>query len=325
MKYIYSLSKNPFELSSFEGDKEIALSAGYKEITDDEYEKLVKHQLKWDNGELVENHDNTRDDGTEIGIIIGSYISPRTKKFVDTFCEKGVKLLAVERDDIKSRDYTNVKFVINANEEVYKYIREQNSNIKFFNKWKASYSCDDKWLTYILLRNAGIPQPLTSLNSEDISYPKVIKTRFGSYGYGVYLAHDIIEETSIVNNFRNDILIYQEYIENSKGKDICVYVINNACVACMIRENTSQDEFRSHTIYGATATAYNLTETQKTQAIQIAQTLGVNFCSINFLIDSDGTLKVCDVNSNPGVDVIERATGINVVDTYANYIIRAIK
>ena len=325
MKYIYSLSENPFELSSFEGDRDTALSAGYKEITDEEYESLVKHKLKWDNGELVENHDNTRDDGTEIGIIIGSYIFPRTKKFVDTFCNKGVKLLAVERDDIKGRDYTNVKFVINANEEIYKYIKAQNSNIKFFNDWKAAYSCDDKWLTYVLLKDAGVPQPLTSLNSEDISYPKVIKTRFGSYGYGVHLAHDIVEETSITNNFRQGALIFQEYIESSKGKDICAYVINNECVACMIRENTSQDEFRSHTIYGATATAYNLTKAQKTQAIQVAQTLGVNFCSINFLIDSDGTLKVCDVNSNPGVDVIESATGVNVIDTYANYIIRAIK
>lgn len=325
MKYIYSLSENPFELSSFEGDKDTALSAGYKEITDEEYESLVKHKLKWDNGELVENHDNTRDDGTEVGVIIGSYIFPRTKKIVDTFCNKGVKLLAVKKDDIKDRDYTNVKFVINADEEVYKYIREQNSNIKFFNKWKAAYSCDDKWLTYILLRNAEIPQPLTSLNSEDISYPKVIKTRSGSYGYGVYLAHDIVEETSITNNLKQGALIFQEYIESSKGKDICVYVIGNDCVACMIRENTSQDEFRSHTIYGATATTYNLTTAQKTQSVQIAQILGVNFCSINFLIDSDGTLKVCDVNSNPGVDVIERATGINVVDTYANYIIRAIK
>ena len=89
----------------------------------------------------------------------------------------------------------------------------------------------------------------------------------------------------------------------------------------MIRENTTQDEFRSHTIFGATATAYNLTTAQKTQSVQIANTLGVNFCSINFLIDSDGTLKVCDVNSNPGVDVIERATGINIVDCYARYII----
>ena len=135
MKYIYSLSENPFELSSFEGDRDTALSAGYKEITDEEYESLLKHKLKWDNGELVENHDNTRDDGTEIGIIIGSYLFSRTKKFVDTFCNKGVKLLAVERDDIKGRDYTNVKFVINADEEVYKYIKSQNSNIKFFNKF----------------------------------------------------------------------------------------------------------------------------------------------------------------------------------------------
>ena len=164
MKYIYSLSENPFELSSFEGDRDTALSAGYKEITDEEYESLVKHKLKWDNGDLVENRDNTRDDGTEVGIIIGSYMFPRTKKFVDTFCNKGVKLLAVEKDDIKGRDYTNVKFVINADEEVYKYIKSQNSNIKFFNEWKAAYSCDDKWLTYVLLKDTGIPQPLTSLN-----------------------------------------------------------------------------------------------------------------------------------------------------------------
>ena len=321
MKYIYSLSKNPFELSSFEGDEDTALSAGYKEITDEEYESLVKHKLKWDNGELVENNDNTRDDGTEVGIIIGAYMFPRTKKFVDTFCNKGVKLLAVERDDIKGRDYTNVKFVINANEEIYKYIKSQNSNIKFFNDWKAAYLCDDKWLTYTLLKNAGIPQPLTSLNTEDISYPKIIKTRFGSYGYGVYLAHDIVEETSITNNFKQGALIFQEYIESSKGKDICVYVIGNDCVACMIRANTSQDAFRSHTVYGAPAPAYNLTTAPQTQSVQIANTLGVNFCSINFLIDSDGTLKVCDVNSNPGIDVIERVTGINIVDCYARYII----
>ena len=41
MKYIYSLSENPFELSSFEGDRDTALSAGYKEITDEEYESLI--------------------------------------------------------------------------------------------------------------------------------------------------------------------------------------------------------------------------------------------------------------------------------------------
>lgn len=321
MKYVYCKSSNPFEISSFIGDVDIALVNGYKEISDEDYEKLVKHQLRWENEELVENNDASTDDGKEVGIIFGLYDLSHTKKLIDAFFDKGYRVVALSNTQLRGRDFKKLVFVFNADGYMYNYIKKIKPNTKFVGKDSRCEICNDKWKTYELLKGQDIPQPLTSLASEDITYPKLIKARRGSFGEGIFLVNNEEEEYQILSMCDPKLIMYQEYIGASKGRDICVYVLNGECIAAMKRENGSENEFRSQTIYGAEATAYELSDAEKALSIKIADTIGIPFCSINYLIDKDGTLKVCDVNSNPGLDVIQEATGVDVASKYVDYLI----
>jgi len=321
MKYVYCKSGNPFEISSFIGDENIALTNGYKKISDEEYEKLVRHQLRWENEELVENNDASTDDGKEVGILTGSYDMPRLQKIIDAFFSKGYRVTALDNTKLKDRTFENLVFVFNATNYMYSCIKKVKPSTKFIGKSASADICSDKWKTYQLLALSDIPQPKTSLTSSDISYPKLIKARKGSFGEGIFLVNDEEEEYQILSMCDPDLIMYQEYIEASKGKDICVYVLNGECIATMKRENNSENEFRSQTIYGAEASVYELSDAEKALSIKIANAIGIPFCSINYLIDKDGTLKVCDVNSNPGLDVIEEVTGIGVASKYVDYLI----
>ena len=178
---------------------------------------------------------------------------------------------------------------------------------------------DDKWFTYQVLAAAGIEQPLTSDRTENISYPMVIKAREGSLGNQVYLANNLMERLEAEQKLGNTPLIYQSFIEDCKGKDICVYMVGTTPVASMLRVNEDENEFRSHVGHGAAASTYKLNKEEKALCKKIVQALNIDFCSINLLPSASGTLCL-EINSNPGIKVIEEATGIDVVDKFTNYI-----
>lgn len=318
MKYIYNQVNNPFEISTFEGDREIALANGYIEVSDEDYEKLQKHLLRWENGALVENTDYTADDGTEVGLILCGISREDKRELQQKFYEKGVKVQPVTYSELKDRNVDNIKFVLFANDKVEKELKERNANIRFFNKRSSTRICDDKWFAYEFLEDEGIPQPKTQLNKDGLTMPFVVKGRHGGKGQKVFLVNNLFDLYEAEEKCKTDVL-YQEYIADSHGKDLCVYVIGGECVASMQR--TNENGFLSHVGHGATAIPVELTAEQKALCGRIADELQMDYCSINILTDNDGKMYVCDVNSNAGTEVIKEVTGVDVLDKYIEYII----
>lgn len=321
MKYLFpNNGEDKFNISEFIGSIEIALVNGYIAVSDEDYDKLRKHILCWENGGLVENHDHTRDDGTEIGLIVGEYSNDRVKRFVDEFADVGAKVLAVSADEIANRAVDNIKFVIWANEATQAKLLEKNPNIKFYNNASAAAVANDKWQTYRLLNANLIAQPETS-TTQDFVFPVVVKARHGSLGKQVYLAHDMAELLKAERQLGSKPIIYQEYIEESAGKDMRVICIGGQAYAWYKRVN--DDDFRANIAQGGHGEQCELTAEYREIAERTAHAMGLDICGVDILFGADEPL-VCEVNARPMVGGIEQTTGKNVIGAYVDYILQRI-
>lgn len=209
----------------------------------------------------------------------------------------------------------NADCVINMhnNKELGELLEQD--GVKCFNKSSSTILANDKWKTYNQLNEIGIPQPKTSL-TQDFKPPYIYKDRFGSLGRNVFL---IEEEKSLINDDKK--YIFQEFIEESKGKSVRVVLVGKKVVACNLKEN--KKDFRSHLKYGAIQKEYSLTSLEKEMCQKIAINLDLDYCAIDLLVSNEG-LKVLEVNSRPGLDGIEEFTNINIARMFVDYIIENI-
>lgn len=204
------------------------------------------------------------------------------------------------------------------------------AGMKLFNSASAIELCDDKSLTHIALMNR-VPQPKTVLIpltfprvgytdcaflekiADYLGFPFVIKQCFGSFGTGVYLAHDMDEAKAALMETAGGAAIAQQYIASSFARDIRAYVVGDKVAAAMLRHNESGD-FRANVAQGGKADAYTLNEAQAALAVKTAQILGCTFAGVDLLFGENGEMTVCEVNSNAHFAGISAATGVNIAD-----------
>ncbi len=142
--------------------------------------------------------------------------------------------------------------------------------------------------------------------------PLVVKLLEGTKGIGVVLAETKKFAESVINAFRSlkaDILV-QHFIKESRGKDIRCFVIGDQVVAAMQRE-AEEGEFRANLHLGAKAKAIEISEEEKNIAIRAAKIIGLDVAGIDIVRSNNGP-KVLEVNSSPGLEGIEMATGIDL-------------
>jgi ribosomal protein S6--L-glutamate ligase len=142
--------------------------------------------------------------------------------------------------------------------------------------------------------------------------PVILKLLEGTHGTGVIKADSVSSARSAVEAFSGikiD-LIVQEFIEEAKGKDIRVFVVNGEVVGSMER-TCEEGEFRSNLHKGGTAKTIVLDDKTKKAAIESAKLLGLSVAGVDLLISARGPL-VLEVNSSPGLEGIENATGIDI-------------
>ncbi|MCU0338515.1 MAG: 30S ribosomal protein S6--L-glutamate ligase [Spirosomaceae bacterium] len=150
--------------------------------------------------------------------------------------------------------------------------------------------------------------------------PVVIKFLEGTQGVGVVLAENTKTAKSTIEAFyglRTNVLI-QEYIAEAKGADIRAFVIGGKVVAAFKRQS-EQGEFRSNLHRGGTGEAVKLTESEEKAAIQAAKALGVRVAGVD-MIQSDRGPMIMEVNSSPGLEGVEKYTGVNIADLIVGYI-----
>ena len=194
--------------------------------------------------------------------------------------------------------------------------------ISCFNGSDAITKSRDKLHTLQILSQHGLNVPLTSFanssyDTKDLirlveSAPLVVKLLEGTKGVGVVLAETNKAAESVINAFRSlkaDILV-QHYIKESKGQDIRCFVIGDQVVASM--ERTAQEgEFRANIHLGATARAVEVTEEERELAIRATKIIGLDVAGVDMVRSNSGP-KILEINSSPGLEGIEGATGIDV-------------
>ena len=180
----------------------------------------------------------------------------------------------------------------------------------------------DKLRALQLLARAGIGLPVTAFahgprKAEEVindvgGAPVVIKLLEGTQGMGVILAETAGSAKSIVEAFSaaNVNILVQEYIREAEGMDVRAFVIGGKVVAAMKRIGKS-GEFRSNLHRGGRAEATELSDAERDTAIRAAGVLGLNVSGVDLLRSERGPM-VMEVNSSPGLEGVESATGVDV-------------
>lgn len=188
----------------------------------------------------------------------------------------------------------------------------------------------DKLRSLQILAKAGIGIPKTAFarDPSDINSliksvggtPLIIKLLEGTQGKGVVLAETRKAAKSVIEAFHglNANILVQEYIEEARATDIRAFVIDGKVVAAMKRTG-KEGEFRSNLHKGGTGEIVKLNRKENTTAIKAAEALGLKIAGVDILPSSRGPL-VIEVNSSPGLEGIEKATGIDVAGKIIQFI-----
>jgi ribosomal protein S6--L-glutamate ligase len=143
--------------------------------------------------------------------------------------------------------------------------------------------------------------------------PIVIKLLEGTQGIGVILADSLKVAEAIIETLQEvakQNVLLQQFVHESRGRDIRAFVVGNRVVAAM-RRVAQEGEFRSNVHRGGRAEPITLDEEYERTAIHAAQILGLRVAGVDMLEGASGP-KIMEVNSSPGLEGIERATGVDV-------------
>ncbi len=180
----------------------------------------------------------------------------------------------------------------------------------------------DKLRSMQLMARDGIGLPVTTFahdpkQTDEVlklagDAPLVVKLLEGTQGIGVVLADSNRSAKSVVEAFRGakvNIMV-QEFIKEAGGTDIRALVVGGRVIAAMQRKG-AEGEFRSNLHRGGSAMPIKISPEERSTAVRAAKTMGLNVCGVDMLRANHGAV-VMEVNSSPGLEGVENATGIDV-------------
>jgi ribosomal protein S6--L-glutamate ligase len=188
----------------------------------------------------------------------------------------------------------------------------------------------DKLRALQLLARKGIGMPATGFahapdDTSDLidlvgGAPLVVKLTEGTQGVGVVLCETGKAAESVIDAFRglDAYFLVQEFIEEANGADIRCFVIGGKVVASMLRQ-AKPGEFRSNLHRGGSAHPVKITPEERSTAVRAAKILGLNVAGVDILRSRHGPV-VMEVNSSPGLEGIEGATGVEVADLIIQFV-----
>ena len=152
--------------------------------------------------------------------------------------------------------------------------------------------------------------------------PLIIKLLEGTQGLGVVLAETMKAAKSVIEAFHGlkARIIVQEFIKEAKAADIRVFVVDGEVVGAMKRQG-KEGEFRSNLHRGGTSEIIKLSRSEKAAAIKAASTMGLGIAGVDLLQSERGPL-ILEVNSSPGLEGIEGATGKDIASKIIEYVER---
>ena len=279
-------------------------------------------------------------------LIINSFMD--SDKFVnlyemicDAFKKHHISLTLKTATDISLRVDEIIEdkpdFAIFWDKDVYLAERLERQGIRLFNSAKAVELCDNKILMYQELAKNNIRIPKTFIAPktfeglgytkreflnriiDQIGFPIVVKEAYGSFGEQVYLANDLESANKIIDQIGYKDFLMQEFIKESKGKDIRINVVGGQAIVSMLREN--KNDFRSNISNGGTGSLFIPKQDYLDLALKATKALGLDFAGVDVLFGKDGPI-ICEVNSNPQFASTLKATGVNLANFIVDYIVK---
>ena len=238
---------------------------------------------------------------------------------------------------LSNKNYIKPDFVLFWDKDIKLAKFLETEGIKVFNSSDSIRICDDKALTYLYLRNAGIKMPKTIFSPliyfhnlyEDkdfisfvvnhLKFPFVFKECFGSFGNQVYLVNNEMELIDRIKACDKSPFEMQEFIETSFGRDLRIYIVGNEVIGGMLRTNTSGD-FRANIEIGGKGQRYDLNKTHIDLAKKVMSVLKLDFAGIDILFGKNNNDLLCEVNSNAYFISFNKALNVNVADYIIKYI-----
>jgi ribosomal protein S6--L-glutamate ligase len=190
----------------------------------------------------------------------------------------------------------------------------------------------DKLRSLQLLAKAGIGMPKTAFASASKNIdnvleqvggaPVVIKLLEGTQGIGVILAETYKSAKSVIESFLalDANILVQEFVKEAGGADIRAFIVDGKIVGAMKRQGLP-GEFRSNLHRGGSAQVIELSKEERETAIKAAKKLGLAIAGVDMLQSARGPL-VMEVNSSPGLEGIEGATGVDIAGKIIEYVER---
>lgn len=188
----------------------------------------------------------------------------------------------------------------------------------------------DKLRSLQLLSRRGANMPVTGFASspEDTKdlikmvggAPLVVKLLEGTQGVGVVLAETNKAAESVINAFKSlkaNILV-QEFVKEADGKDIRCFIVGDKVVASMQR-SAAEGEFRANLHLGGSASVVKITSDERALALKAAKIMGLAVAGVDLIRSSSGP-KVLEINSSPGLEGIEAATGKDIAKMMIEHI-----
>lgn len=207
---------------------------------------------------------------------------------------------------------------------------ESTPDVVVVNSAEAIMIARDKLLAHQVFAEAGIPFPRTVLARQpsDVSKmvklvggaPVILKLLSGTHGKGVMLGRDLDEIQASLDTVwaLNETLLIQEYVRESAGTDIRVLVVGGRVLGAMQRQ-AQLGRFRANVHQGAAVSPYELDEELEWLALRAAEVVGLEIAGVDLVRGAAG-YRVIEVNSAPGFEGFERATGRNVAAEMLRYV-----
>ena len=204
-------------------------------------------------------------------------------------------------------------------------------DIPVINSSDAIDNVKDKLYTHQILAQSNLDIPKTMLLrypididfvEKNIGFPVIVKKISGSYGRGVFLCEDKKQLRQLVTmaelTKKSYDIIIQEFIKDTWGKDLRVFVVNNKVVGCMMRQATDED-FRANISRGGEGFPYEVNEQIEWLSSESSKALDLDIAGVDLLFQNGG-YKICEVNSNPGFEGMENFTKKNIAGEIVSFI-----
>jgi len=210
-----------------------------------------------------------------------------------------------------------------------------NLGVYCLNSAEAITQSRDKLFASQLFAKFDIHIPITGfakspLDTKDLirmvnGAPLIIKLLESTQGKGVVLAETNKAAESVINAFKSvqtNILV-QEFIKEANGQDIRCFVVDGKVVASIQRQ-AEKGEFRANIHQGGKASIVKITAEEKKLAIKASKVLNLAVAGVDIIRSNKGPLLL-EVNSSPGLEGIENATGKDIANALITTIEKKLK